>query len=63
MLRVRRREDDECSVIDLAKHVGAEQPGHLHVEKYQLRLQRVDRLYRRLAIRRLADDFDPVEAG
>ena len=63
MLRVRRREDDERPVIDVAKHVGAEQPGHLHVEKHQLRLQRLDRPHGRLAVGRLADDFNPVEGG
>jgi hypothetical protein len=63
VLRVRRRENDEGSVVDVAKHVDAEQPGHLHVEKDQLRLQRLDRSRRRLAVGRLADDFNPIERG
>jgi len=61
MLRVRRRENDEWPVLDLAQHVRAEQPRHLHVEKDQLRLQRVDGPRGRLAVCRLADDFDPIE--
>ena len=63
MLRVRRRENDEWSVIDVAKHVGAEQPGHLHVEKHELRPERLYAPHRRLAVGRLADDFNPVEGG
>ena len=56
-----RRENDERSVFDVAKHVGAEQPGHLHVEKDQFWLQRRDRSRGRLAVRRLSDDFNPIE--
>ncbi len=47
----------------MAKHVGAEHPGHLHVHEHHLRPQGLDRPHGRLAVGRLADDFDPIEGG
>jgi hypothetical protein len=42
VLRVGRGEDDEGRPLQPAEHLGAEQPGHLHVEEDQLRPQRAD---------------------
>ena len=63
MLRVCGREDDGRLVRDAGQHLGSEQPRHLNVEKDEVRLSRVDGIYRIEAMDRLSDDVDPVVDG
>ena len=63
MLRIRGGEDDEWPVMAEPEHVGAEESGHLHVEKHERRPECFDGAHGRLPVGCLADDVDPVEGG
>src|SRR5689334_22156798 len=48
-------------MLDAAQNVGANQSRHLHIEKYELGPQPVDRLHRRSSVGSFTDDVDPIE--
>ncbi len=64
VLIVGRDENDmgrRAGVEHPARHLESGQPGHLDVQKHQIRLQPVDRFQRFDPVARLADDFDAAD--